>query len=62
VQTTAVRTAAAKRQLNLADGNAFFPQGGGERFLRLPYCALTPAEIDDGIGRLAETVREVKAA
>ncbi len=59
--TTAVRTAATKRDLNLADGLAFFPSGGGDRFLRLPYCALTPAEIDDGIGRLAETVREVKA-
>jgi 2-aminoadipate transaminase len=59
ISTTQVREAAAKRQLNLADGLAFFPQGGGERFLRLPYCALTPAEIDDGIGRLAETVREV---
>lgn len=62
ISTTAVREAAASRQLNLADGLAFFPQGGGERFLRLPYCALTPAEIDDGIGRLAETVREVAAA
>jgi 2-aminoadipate transaminase len=64
ISTTAVRTAAAKRDLNLADGLAFFPSpsGGGERFLRLPYCALTPAEIDDGIGRLAETVREVRAA
>jgi len=59
ISTTAVRTAAAKRNLNLADGLAFFPNGGGDRFLRLPYCALTPAEIDDGIGRLAETVREV---
>jgi 2-aminoadipate transaminase len=62
ISTTAVRTAATKRELNLADGLAFFPSGGGERFLRLPYCALTPAEIDDGIGRLAETVREVRAA
>ena len=60
VSTTAVREAAAKRSLNLADGLAFFPQGGGERFLRLPFCALTPAEIDDGIGRLAESVKEVR--
>lgn len=59
ISTTAVRNAATKRQLNLADGLAFFPSGGGERFLRLPYCALTPGEIDDGIGRLAETVQEV---
>ena len=58
--TTDVRLAAAKRSLNLADGLAFFPQGGGERFLRLPYCALTPAQIDEGVRRLAETVREVR--
>ena len=62
VSTTAVREAAAKRALNLADGLAFFPNGGGERFLRLPYCALTPAEIADGIRRLAESVREARAS
>ncbi|HXC52472.1 MAG TPA: PLP-dependent aminotransferase family protein [Candidatus Limnocylindrales bacterium] len=56
--TTKVRESAVKRQLNLADGLAFFPNGGGERFLRLPYCALSPAEIDDGIQRLGESVKE----
>ena len=56
-----MRAAAAKRGLNLADGLAFFPEGGGERFLRLPFCALTPAEIDEGVGRLADAVREVRS-
>lgn len=56
--TTKVRTAAAKRNLNLADGLAFFPNGGGERFLRLPFCALTPEQIEEGVKRLAETVKE----
>jgi 2-aminoadipate transaminase len=60
VDTGAVRAAGAKRQLNLADGMAFFPQGGGERFLRLPYCALTPDEIEDGIRRLADSVKDVR--
>jgi 2-aminoadipate transaminase len=60
VSTTAVRTAAAERGLNLADGLAFFPNGGGERFLRLPFCALTPTEIDEGIRRLAESVQAVR--
>ncbi|MBI2962246.1 MAG: PLP-dependent aminotransferase family protein [Deltaproteobacteria bacterium] len=55
--TTAVRLEAARLGLNLADGLAFFPEGGGERFLRLPFCALSPAEIDEGIRRLAESVR-----
>jgi DNA-binding transcriptional MocR family regulator len=35
---------------------AFFPDGGGERFLRLPFCALTPDEIDEGLRRLADSV------
>ena len=46
--------------VNLTDGQAFFPTGGGERFLRLPFCALSPAEIDDGIQRLAASVRAVR--
>ncbi len=61
VSALAVKATAAKRQLNLADGNAFFPEGGGERFLRLPYCALSPAEIDDGISRLAAAVKDARA-
>jgi 2-aminoadipate transaminase len=60
--TTAVRAAAAARNLNLADGLGFFPDGGGERFLRLPFCALTPAEIDDGIRRLADSVCDVRGS
>jgi 2-aminoadipate transaminase len=60
--TTAVREKARARELQLADGTAFFPNGGGDRFLRLPFCALTPAEIEEGIGRLGETVRELRGA
>jgi 2-aminoadipate transaminase len=60
VLTTAVRAQAAARGLNLTDGLAFFPDGGGERFLRLPFCALSPAEIDDGVRRLAESVEAAR--
>ena len=56
VSTTAVRAKAAERGLNLTDGLAFFPNGGGERFLRLPFCALKPAEIEEGVKRLADSV------
>src|SRR4029450_5538526 len=59
ISTTDVRTAAAKRGLNLADGLAFFPDGGGERFLRLPFCALTPEQIDGGVARLAASVKAI---
>jgi DNA-binding transcriptional MocR family regulator len=60
VSTTSLRAAATKHNLNLADGLAFFPDGGGERFLRLPFCALTPAQIDEGVRRLSIAVREVR--
>ena len=60
VETTAVRAAAAKRDLHLADGLAFFPEGGGERFLRLPFCALTAVEIDEGIRCLGDAIRDVR--
>ena len=59
--TAQVLEQAKAHNLNLASGQAFFPNGGGERFLRLPYCALTPEEIDDGVHRLATVVREVQS-
>ena len=45
--------------LVLTPGQAFFadPDQGampnGERFVRLPFCAVTPAQIDEGVQRLA---------
>jgi 2-aminoadipate transaminase len=60
--TAQVLERAKAYQLNLAQGQAFFPDGGGERFLRLPYCALTPAEINEGIYRLARAVKDVQQA
>jgi 2-aminoadipate transaminase len=59
ISTAQVRQQAQAFQLNLADGQAFFPNGGGERFVRLPYCALTPEEINEGVRRLAATVKQV---
>jgi 2-aminoadipate transaminase len=39
----------------LSDSKGFF-MDGGDRFLRLPFCALTPEEIQTGIQRLAEII------
>lgn len=57
ISTDVVRQAAAQVNLQLADGKAFFANGGGANFLRIPYCAVTPAELDEGILRLANVVR-----
>lgn len=45
--------------LLLTDGRGFYPSGSGDRFVRLPFCALTPAEITAGIARLAEVVNSL---
>lgn len=40
----------------LTDGRGFFTDGRGDNFVRLPFCALTPEEIDEGVRRLARAV------
>ena len=56
---------ARQHGLVLTDGRGFFAdpldeqqasKHLGERFVRLPFCALEPAQIDTGIQRLAEVV------
>jgi 2-aminoadipate transaminase len=46
--------------LVLTDGRGFFPDGKGENFVRLPFCALTPGEIEEGIRRLAKAINAYK--
>jgi 2-aminoadipate transaminase len=48
--------------LILTPGQAFFadpdigPAPNGERFVRLPFCAVTPEQIDQGVQRLASLI------
>ncbi|MCX5969918.1 MAG: PLP-dependent aminotransferase family protein, partial [Coprothermobacterota bacterium] len=44
-------------ELLLSDGRGFYADGTGDRFVRLPFCALTPDEIRSGIKTLAKVVR-----
>ena len=56
VAAQGVREEASKNHLTLTDGAAFFPNGGRERFLRLPFCYLDADQIAEGIRRLARIV------
>jgi len=48
---------AAAVGLQLSDGRGFFPNpSDGDRFLRIPFCSVTPAELDTGMARLAQIV------
>ncbi|MFQ5858442.1 MAG: PLP-dependent aminotransferase family protein [Anaerolineae bacterium] len=51
-----LRERAEEVGLSLSDGRGFFPQGGGERFLRLAFPALSEPEIREGVFRLARLV------
>ena len=45
---------AMKAGLKLSDGRGFFPNpADGNRFLRIPFCGVTPGEIEEGMSRLA---------
>lgn len=62
VTNEALRRAAAERGLVLSDGRGFFPNpADGERFVRLPFCALSPERLREGVRRLAGALRDVVA-
>ncbi len=43
-------------------GQAFFVNGSGQQFIRLSFSAPTPERIEEGVRRLATTIREELAA
>jgi GntR family transcriptional regulator/MocR family aminotransferase len=60
MDATVLLERAAPRGVVFTAGNAFFVDGGGERMLRLSFSALPLAQIDEGIRRLAEIIRDVQ--
>ena len=49
---------AQSRGVTFTPGSAFFVDGGGARALRLSFSAVPVAQIEEGVRRLAESVRE----
>jgi DNA-binding transcriptional MocR family regulator len=56
----ALFAAAAERGVQFVKGSDFVLEGG-EESLRLAYSGVTPQEIEEGVGRLAEAYRDVTA-
>ena len=44
--------------VKLGDGEGFYPDGDGSRFVRLPFCALSEEQIDRAIQALGRAVHE----
>lgn len=59
IETSLLLSKAKEKGILLTDGRGFFANGGGEDFLRLPFCALTPNEIREGIKILADLIKEM---
>ncbi len=59
IEQSTLLAGARQAGLLLTDGRDFFTDASGERFVRLPFCALTPEEIREGIARLAQVVRDI---
>jgi 2-aminoadipate transaminase len=58
VDTDALLSRARDENLLLTDGRHFFADSqNGNSFVRLPFCALTTQEIEEGVARLAQVVR-----
>ncbi len=57
VQAEDLLERARAANLLLTDGRGFFANGGGGNFVRLPFCNLTPEEIQVAIARLAGVVQ-----
>ena len=51
--------AAQKAGILLTNGRDFFADGRGDNFVRLPFCALSGEEIDQGVSLLADVVRDL---
>lgn len=52
---------ARSRGLALTSPGGFFPDKGGGSFLRLPFPALNPREIESGIKRIAEVWKDINS-
>lgn len=61
VDTDELLRQARDQNLLLTDGRNFFTERqNGNGFVRLPFCALTPQQIEEGVARLAGVVRGLR--
>lgn len=61
VDISLLKARAQEEGMKLSDGRGFFPDEDGGAFLRLPFCALSADEIQEGIGRLSSIVNMLAA-
>ena len=56
VDVSLLKAKAQEERVTLSDGRGFFPDEDGSAFLRLPFCALSAPNIQEGISRVGSIV------
>jgi 2-aminoadipate transaminase len=54
-----VRTRALDENVVLSNGEDFYPDGDGSRFVRIPFCGVNETDIDAAIAGIAKAVRSL---
>lgn len=58
LDTASLLQTALRHKVVFVPGRDFFPDGGGQNYLRLNFSNSAPARIEEGVGRLAALCRE----
>ena len=58
VDTWPLMQRAVEHKVLFVPGCDFFPEGGGDRYMRLNFSNSTPERIQEGVARLAQLLRE----
>ena len=61
IDTSNLLLEAVARHVAYVPGAAFYPDGSGRDKMRLAFCLAPEPDIDEGIGRLADLLREETA-
>jgi len=54
-----VRTRALEEDVILSDGEPFYPDGDGSRFIRIPFCGVNEKDIDTAVAGIGKAVRSL---
>lgn len=61
IDSTKLLKESVKKKVAFVPGNSFFPQGGGKNTMRLNFSNAVPEKINEGIARLASSIKQFLA-
>jgi len=59
VAASDVRTRALEEGVKLSDGEGFYPDGDGSRFIRIPFCGVNETDIQTAVALIGKAVRSL---